>query len=446
MLDPNTIAAGILMLAVLFTAFLAMAKYEVPQALTMAVVACVFLFIQGPEGDKILQGAFGHFSEIAILFTAVAIPAHMLDRSQGLQWLAAGMGRRLGVFTLRYPRLAVPMMVGGILLTTMVLASLLHNVTSILIMTPIIIRLCSKYEIPSRWILCGALVASNLGGFSTKWGDTPNIIESKMWNLQIMDFTREAQPANFIVLSILILVVLCLTLISMRAGGDAESSYRDTYTEPLKVARLACDYGSEQAYMRVDRRLLLSGLTVLSIFIAAQALFSQLQIALGALAIMAGVLLERNDDRLNTLKSLGYDVYLVFASIFIIAGCVEHSWIGAILQRLVSNTGTAPWAIALTGYLGTAFTEAASWATAASSQIQPLDNTHTAAWALGGGICAGSSSILTAASAGIILWEESCRSKDPKHMITFGRYLPFGISFSLIMLLFYGLFFTLVRY
>jgi Na+/H+ antiporter NhaD/arsenite permease-like protein len=101
--------------------------------------------------------------------------------------------------------------------------------------------------------------------------------------------------------------------------------------------------------------------------------------------------------------------------------------------------------IAITGYLGTMFTEAASWATAVAHQIHGGGFTeHRAAWALGGGICAGSSSIITAASAGIILAEESRRFKEP-HAITFRRYLPFGLGFSLFMLVFYSVYFSLVH-
>jgi hypothetical protein len=70
---------------------------------------------------------------------------------------------------------------------------------------------------------------------------------------------------------------------------------------------------------------------------------------------------------------------------------------------------------------------------------------RAAAWALGAGICAGSSSLITAASAGIILAEESQRFNDPDHAITFQRYLAFGLPFSLFMLLFYAVYFTAVR-
>ena len=120
----------------------------------------------------------------------------MIERSQGFKWVAAWLGHQLGKMRLRHPRMTTPLLVAILLVATYVTAGLMHNVTSILIMTPVIIRLCASYQMPSRWILSAALIASNLGGFSTRWGDTPNIIESATWGLQAGDFMREVLPGQ----------------------------------------------------------------------------------------------------------------------------------------------------------------------------------------------------------------------------------------------------------
>ena len=52
---------------------------------------------------------------------------------------------------------------------------------------------------------------------------------------------------------------------------------------------------------------------------------------------------------------------------------------------------------------------------------------------------------MTAASAGIILAEESQQFNDPDHTITFRKYLAFGLPFSLFMLVFYATYFTFVK-
>ncbi len=435
--------AGALMLVLLFAAFFAMTKYEVPLPLAMTLVSLAFLVIQWRSAEYILRSGFDHYANITVLFTAVAIPAHMIERSQGFKWIAAWLGHQLGKIRLRHPRLTTPLLVLILLLATYVTAGLMHNVTSILIMTPVIIRLCASYNVPSRWILSAALIASNLGGFSTRWGDTPNIIESATWGLTAGDFMREVLPANLIVMAVLILVATYLTQrgISQRSR-EAGATQVPFYT--LEVAQTAADWKKAKADLAIDSRLLTIGLVLLILFIVLHVVFKDFAIAIGAATIVAAVLLERKSARYRTLTSLGFDVYLAFAAIFVLAGCVSHSWIGSTLQQQLIAYQAAPWIIAVTGYFGTTFTEAASWATAVSAPIHKLDPSHAAAWALGGGICAGSSSLVTAASAGIILAEESAHFKDPNHTITFSRYLAFGLPFSLFMLVFYSLYFTFV--
>jgi Na+/H+ antiporter NhaD/arsenite permease-like protein len=445
-LDPHswqaTWSAGALMLLFLFAAFFAMTRYEVPLPLAMSLVSCSFLIIQWESAPDILRRGFGHYADITILFTAVAIPAHMIERSQGFKWVAAWLGHQLGKIRLRHPRITMPLLVAILLVTTYVTAGLMHNVTSILIMTPVIIRLCASYQIPSRWILSAALVASNLGGFSTRWGDTPNIIESATWGLQAGDFMREVLPANLLVLAALVLIATILTQrgIASRAASAVKVPF---YT--LQVAQTAADWKKAKSDLAIDTRLLAIGLSLLAFFILLHVLFPPLAITIGAATIVIAVLLERKSERYHSLTSLGFDVYLAFAAIFVLAGCVSHSWIGAVLYQQLIAAKAAPWVIAVTGYFGTTFTEAASWATAVSHSIQQLDPGHAAAWALGGGICAGSSSLVTAASAGIILAEESQRFNDPEHAITFRRYLAFGLPFSLFMLIFYAVYFTVFR-
>lgn len=444
--DPNSWqaswSAGALMLLLLFAAFFAMTRYEVPLPLAMSLVSCSFLIIQWNSAEAILQNGFNHYANITILFTAVAIPAHMIERSQGFKWIAAWLGHQLGKIRLRNPRLTMPLLVAILLIATYVTAGLMHNVTSILIMTPIIIRLCASYQIPSRWILSAALVASNLGGFSTRWGDTPNIIESATWGLQAGDFMREVLPANLLVLAALVVAATFLTQrgITIRAATAAKVPFHT-----LQVAQTAADWKKAKSDLAIDARLLTVGVSLLAFFILLHVIFAPLAITVGAATIVIAILLERKSERYHSLTSLGFDVYLAFAAIFVLAGCVSHSWIGAMLFQQLIAAKAAPWVIAVTGYFGTTFTEAASWATAVSHSIQQLDPGHAAAWALGGGICAGSSSLVTAASAGIILAEESQRFNDPEHAITFRRYLAFGLPFSLFMLIFYATYFTIFR-
>ena len=92
--------------------------------------------------------------------------------------------------------------------------------------------------------------------------------------------------------------------------------------------------------------------------------------------------------------------------------------------------------IVITSFFGTLFTEAASWASAAAPIVHKLNNSPQAAWALGAGICAGSSSLVTAASAGIILTNET-KDNEKDYKITFSKYIPYGLGISALMVLYY---------
>jgi Na+/H+ antiporter NhaD/arsenite permease-like protein len=427
------VAQGLLMLALLFVAFWAMTRHDVPQALAMPLLACASLALAPSRASALIAAGFHEFAYVSFLFTAVAVPAHIIQRSGAFQWLGAWLGQRVGVINLLRPGSAVPILTFVLLVVTYVTAALFHNITSILVMVHITIGLCSTYNIPSRWLLSGELVASNLGGFSTAWGDTPNIIESAVWSLTHADFAREILPPNLLVLFLLTVVVARLTLRSYRVNDE----------DPNHDAWEAAGYKVAIRNLSVDRRSLALGLLTLGFFIAAQYLRKDLEMGAAALAIGGAVLLDRRDDRLRALQALDLDLYSVLASIFVLARAVEASWLGECLRAMVLSTGAAPWSIAASAYLGTAFTEAASWASAVARPIYEASASHAAAWALGGGICAGSSSLVTAASAGIILSAESRRY--PGHEVTFGKYLAFGLPASLLMLTFYAAYFTAWR-
>lgn len=59
---------------------------------------------------------------------------------------------------------------------TAFLSSILDNVTTVLLMTPVTIRLCEVMELNPVPILTAMVVYSNIGGAMTPVGDPPNVI------------------------------------------------------------------------------------------------------------------------------------------------------------------------------------------------------------------------------------------------------------------------------
>lgn len=421
------LAVAVAMFATLGVGFIAMARYGASQALVMTLVASTFLVLATSKAPDILRDSFAEAGQVAVIFTAIAIPAHQIQRSALFDLIGAYIGLAIGHVGLRSPRLQIGALVALMLLTTWIGAAIFHNVTSILVAVPLIITLCNSYRLPSRWLLCGALVASNLGGFSTSWGDSPNLIESRVWGLTHAAFFTEIMPLNFVVLIGLWAVVTALTVRTQRRTSAGMA--------PARTAMMKAAIREHLGTIRLDRRLLAVSGTSLAGFLVLQFIWPQLEIAAAAAAIVLSVAGERVDKRLHALQALDLDFYMTLTAIFAIAHSINHSLIGHFLHDLVVASNGELWAIALSSYFGTALTEAASWASASAPAVHKVNSTHAAAWALGGGICAGSSSLLTAASAGIVLWTESRRFKG--HAISFGSYVAFGLAVSLAMLAFY---------
>lgn len=59
---------------------------------------------------------------------------------------------------------------------TGVMSAFLDNVTTILLMTPVTIRLCEIKNIEPKHVLISLVIISNIGGAATPVGDPPNVI------------------------------------------------------------------------------------------------------------------------------------------------------------------------------------------------------------------------------------------------------------------------------
>jgi Na+/H+ antiporter NhaD/arsenite permease-like protein len=423
------------MLACLIAGFVAMTRFGTSQALVMPSLAMAFLTLDPEASAGILQASFSEFGPVALLFTAVAVPAHQLQEGRLFELFGAWLGRGTGWLSLRYPSVRLAVIIFAIQFLTAIAAALFHNITAIFVMVPIAIAICNRFKFPSHWILCGELIASNLGGFSSRWGDTPNIIEANVWNLSNQIFIQ-ILPANVFILCALSVCVLVLT---SRAASEptAKQSAPD-------LALASAQFGRQSIELDLDWRRIGIGLAALGGLIALQFAWREWEIAWAAAAICFAVAAERKSDRLHSLQALGIDIYMTLISLFVIAHCFGASLLGNALHAMIQQSGGAPWAIVVSSYFGTMFTEAASWASTAAKTTHAINPSHAAAWALGGGICAGSSSLLTAASAGLILWNESCRRKG--HGVTFGSYILFGLGFSSFMVIVYTAYTSLIPF
>ncbi len=278
--------------------------------------------------------------------------------------------------------------------------------------------------------MSGALVASNLGGFSTRWGDAPNIVESSVWGLKHTDFFKEILPVNILLVFILTLVVFLITY--LKYG-------RKYQIGKIILAHSMVRFKTESRFMSIDMKLVFFGILSLVITIVGSIIFPTYEVSLSALGIIIAIIGAPQNKRKQSLYALGIGTYFTLLSIFVLAQVFGHSKIGinGYIESLLSQNSKSILPVLGLSYLGTLSTEAASWATAVSPIVYKIFPTHLGAWALGAGISAGSSSLITAASAGIILAHQTSGYEEDSR-VDFPTYLKFGLLFSLFMLIFYS--------
>src|SRR3990167_595831 len=246
--------ATIFLLIIVLTAFILMTKGILKQEVAMPLVALGSLILAGNEdGFTALHKGFSEFSRIAVLFTADAVPAHMLQRSKILDFVGMMIGEWIGRIYKNY-HISITILVPFFsLMMVYIMAALFHNTTSILVSSLIIFVICKSYKLKALPVLAGALVASNLGGFSTRWGDTPNIVEAAEWNLTHMDFFREILPINVSSVFLLILTVsLWLSFVMKKTEGSKNTKF--------DIAYAMVKFRNARRNMYLDKRLITTGL------------------------------------------------------------------------------------------------------------------------------------------------------------------------------------------
>ncbi|MCD6300955.1 MAG: hypothetical protein J7L82_02680, partial [Staphylothermus sp.] len=90
---------------------------------------------------------------------------------------------------------------------TALISAFIDNVTTVLIISPIVIEICERIRIDPRPLLIMIVFASNIGGTATLIGDPPNILIGSNTGLGFMDFIYNVAPAVLLVFLIFALVI-----------------------------------------------------------------------------------------------------------------------------------------------------------------------------------------------------------------------------------------------
>ncbi len=164
----------------------------------IAFLGAGFLVISGVLNDKDVIHALD-FETLGLLLGMMIIVAIMKD--SGIFQYAAIKAAKLAK--------AKPF---GILVAffiiTAVFSALLDNVTTVLLITPVILLVMQELEIKPYPYLFSTILASNIGGATTLIGDPPNIMIGSAANLSFNDFVVNLLPVTLVSGIITLAVIL----------------------------------------------------------------------------------------------------------------------------------------------------------------------------------------------------------------------------------------------
>jgi len=390
-----------------------------------AIAALVVLLLSGENGAELLARIAPSIGTVLIVMGCCQLAVRLI--------LQAGFGEHIASHIARlaahrwFAHLPASILLPIIFVpASMLMAALLHNITAISVLTPLALLLCQIYRVNPMPVLSAMLIGSNLGGASAAWGDTPAILQRMLWGFSPYTFSAAMVPRNLIVLILLTTMTAFWCWLPHR---KEQHSWLDVY-QRLKASD---DLKRARPYCADDKRLGLVGLAVLLAFLVAQFMFPKHAMVSGALCFATLLLYIPREKHTDALTVLGLDAILVIVSLFIVAGAVESTPLAHHIAELLKQHSTGTIEVIAYG-LTSAISADGSAAMLAPIVHKVSNGGMLAAWQLAAGICAGSSMLLTSASAGPII---NSISKENGNELTFRAYASFGIPFSLIMLVTY---------
>jgi Na+/H+ antiporter NhaD/arsenite permease-like protein len=320
-------------------------------------------------------------------------------------------------------------------LVTALLSALLDNVTTVLLVAPVIIVVCRTLETdPVPFLIC-AVLASNIGGTATLIGDPPNIMIASVASLTFLDFLKINGPI------IIVVFLVYLGVVRVALGSRLKVS------EECRARVLEFD----ESRTIHDPRLLVKSLGVIGLTLTGFMIHGSvgLEPATIALAGAALLLILYGKSPTKVLEEVEWPTIFFFMGLFImVSGLVKvgvvrllasgaldltggHTptmthlvmWLSAVASGIVDNIPFVATMNSLVVDIAESVTGETGRAALHDPSIFPLW------WALSLGACLGGNMTLVGASANVVVAGIAAGAGYP---ITFVRFLKYGIPVTLL--------------
>ncbi len=192
-------------------------------------------------------------------------------------------------------------------LLTAALSAFLDNVTTVLLVTPVVLSLCELIAMNPLPLLMMELFASNIGGTATLIGDPPNMIIASVAGFSFNDFIIVIAPAAIFILCAVTAYVSFYYKKEMRSDPEA--------------AKRLCEV--DESKLIINRPLMIKSVVVIALVLIGFTMHRIFHIEASVVALAAaGVLLAISllDEGTIIHNEVEWPTIIYFLSLFIMAG------------------------------------------------------------------------------------------------------------------------------
>ena len=290
---------------------------------------------------------------------------------------------------------------------TALMSAFLDNVTTVLIVIPIIIELTRGMGLnPKNYVLSHAII-SNVGGAATLIGDPPNVIIGSKVGLSFNQFIVNLTP---VIIPIFIIVLGYIWYINRVEFKPINTSMVKLVSVELLLEKIRFEFSN----VRVDQNLMIKSIACLMLAILLFITQTLTGMAPGVVALgMAMILLIISKANVeHVLEEVEWSTLLFFTGLFILVGALEeYGVIDWIAHNVFMNVGDNPYVIVLmvlwvsgiaSGFLDNIpFTITMIPIIQLMLESNPIPN-NILWWALALGACLGGNITMIGSSANII--------------------------------------------
>ena len=228
-------------------------------------------------------------------------------------------------------------------IVTALMSAFLDNVTTVLIIIPIIIELTRGMGLnPVNYVLSQVFI-SNIGGTATLIGDPPNVIIGSKVGLSFNEFILNLTPA---VIPVFIIVLGYIWFINRVEFKPINTNMSKLVSVQLLLEKIRFEF----ANIKIDKNLMIKSLSCLFLAILLFITQTITGLAPGVVALgMAMVLLiiSRADVE-HVLEEVEWSTLLFFTGLFILVGVLEeYGVIEWMAHNVFMNVGDNPYVIVL---------------------------------------------------------------------------------------------------